>query len=131
MSSATARVIAKPSGWKGAKGSPYWQKSTAYGVRSMCSTCGKEVLGWASDSDRRYHWGFCPRVSGPRKEWKGYVDATGRACVHRLTVERDGCFETREEALLALDAELAAQQDAITRQREQVAAMLRGEEAQP
>ncbi len=115
----------KPSGWKGKKGDRYWHKDSAYGVRSICSDCGKETLGWANDFDQKYHWSTCLRVAGPRKEWRGYVDATGKACVHRLTVENDSCFETREEALLALDVELAAQQDTIQRQREQVAAMLR------
>jgi hypothetical protein len=119
------KPTAKPRGWTGSSDASYWRKDTLRGVRRMCTDCGRETLGYARDDDRQHHWDDCQRIAGPRKEWRGYVDATGKACVHRLNVPDEQCHETREAALLALDAELAVQQEAITRQRAQVAAMLR------
>lgn len=119
--------LKKPAGWRGKKDDPFWYKTTSSHLYSMCSTCGHETLGYANNLDRTCHHDSCPRMAGPRKEWTGYVDASGRARVRRLTLESDYCHETREEALLALDAELAAQADAIAQQRAQVAAMLREE----
>lgn len=116
--------LTKPRGWTGKKWDRYWRKSTAYGTRSMCSDCGHEALGWACDTDRKWHRADCPRIQGTRREWKAYVDATGRACVHRLTVEREGCYFTREEALLALASELRAQYSTIQQQLDQVAVLL-------
>lgn len=43
-------VYKKPSGWKGSKGDTYWTKDTALGVKYMCQTCGRSVLGLGADS---------------------------------------------------------------------------------
>ena len=117
------RDVSKPSGWKGKKDDRYWHKTTAYGVRSMCTSCGRETPGWAHDERRRDHRDDCPRIAGPRAEWKGFVDVTGKAHVHRLDMPTKGAYLTRDDALAALDAELAAQQEALARQRAEVAAM--------
>ena len=119
------KPIAKPRGWTGAKEDRYWYKDMRRGRNSMCSDCGRETHGYARDDDRRCHWDDCPRIAGPRKEWLAYIDIYGVPAVHRFNVPSERCHETREAALLALDAELAAQQEAIARQREQVAALLR------
>jgi hypothetical protein len=115
----------KPSGWKGAKNDRYWTKDTRRGAHMKCTDCGRDTHGYARDDDRCCHWDDCPRLAGPRKEWRAYIDNNGVPGVNRLNVTSERCYDTRESALRALDAELAAQQEAITRQRAQVAAMLR------
>lgn len=118
------RVVTRPSGWNGRKGDRFFYKATAYGVRSMCTSCGSETHGWADDNNRKHHRADCPRITGPRKEWKGYVDATGKACVHRLDAPNAEAYETQMAALFALDAELVAQAEHIARQRAEVAKMI-------
>lgn len=48
----------KPSGWKGKKDDDFWTKDSKYGVRYMCSTCGRQVLG---RSLHRMHYGWCEK----------------------------------------------------------------------
>jgi hypothetical protein len=126
---ATRRSVTKPNGWKGKKDDRYWHKETAFAVRSMCTSCGLDALGWATDDSRRYHLDNCPRIAGLRAEWKGDVDATGKARVHRLDIPTKGAHLTREDALRALDADLVAQADTISRQRADVAKMLKEKES--
>ena len=115
----------KPRGWSGNSFSRYWTKATLHGVKYMCTDCGRETLGYARNDDRRHHWSDCPRISGPRKEWHAFITNDGTMRIERLNTPSSLCHETREAALLALDAELAAQHVAIARQREQLSAMLR------
>lgn len=42
--------IHKPSGWKGLKTDAYWTKDSKYGVRYMCSTCGRQSSAWIRKS---------------------------------------------------------------------------------
>lgn len=121
------KPASKPRGWTGNKESRYWTKDTRYGVRNKCTDCGRETHGWARDDDRRCHWDDCPRLAGPRKEWRAYLDGDGLPRVHRLNVPIEHGHETLQAALQDLDAKLAAQQEAIARQREQVAALLKEE----
>jgi hypothetical protein len=125
--SATQRVVAKPIGWKGKKGDRYWHKDTALGVHTMCTSCGHRERGWGGDESRKHHRDDCPRIAGPRAEWKGYVDVAGQAHVHRLDVPTKGAHLTRAEALRALDVELSEQAARVAQQRADVAKMLEEE----
>lgn len=115
------KPTARPRGWTGSSDASYWRKDT----RRMCTDCGRETDGYARDDDRRHHWDDCPRLARPRKEWNAFVPNDGHPRVERLNTPSSLCHETREAALQALDAELAAQQEAIARQRAQVAELLK------
>lgn len=116
--------VTKPSGWKGRKGDNYWHKDTTYGVKSMCSDCGKESSGYGSDDDRFSHTNACPRIQGPRREWRTWVASDGSVCTERSRFARDIYHETREAALRALDADLAAQIETLNARRMQVLKLL-------
>ncbi len=51
---------AKPSGWRGKKIDRYWTKGTAYGVKYMCSECGRQQLGFPL----RSHLSGCSQGTG-------------------------------------------------------------------
>jgi hypothetical protein len=114
----------KPTGWKGSKTDSYWTHHDRYGYRAMCTTCGKVARGFWRDNDRAFHKVDCPRIAGPRKEWKAYVDRLGAVGVVRHTIPQESCHLTRDEALVALDRELAEQIATIERQRSDVARLL-------
>ncbi len=119
----------KPSGWKGKKDDRYWHKDSKYGVRSKCSDCGKNCLGWASDGDSRFHYGDCPRIQGPRREYGARITERVGVIIERHRVPREDLYFTREEALAALYKSLTEQINLLSRQRAQVEAMLNTEEA--
>lgn len=119
------KPAAKPRGWTGNKDSRYWTKRDRHGYRAICTDCGRNTVGFPRDDDRRDHWDDCPRLAGPRREWDAWIHGDGHPRVDRLNVPNADCYETREAALQALDAELAAQQEAIARQRAEVAALLK------
>lgn len=55
--------ITRPSGWSGARGETYWTKSSKYGQRYMCQTCGKDALGLGDT--RHNHWPQCSKTQTP------------------------------------------------------------------
>lgn len=121
------KPTSKPRGWDGHETSLYWTKHDRHGMHAICTDCGRKTRGWARDDDRSCHWDDCPRLAGPRKEWRAGIGSDGRPRVDRFNIPSDYSYETREAALLALDAELQAKAEAIARQRAHVAAMLKEE----
>lgn len=61
----------KPRGWTGKNGDKYYTKSTHYGLKYMCSECGRQVLGVLNQE--RMHWRDCIRLqpTEPAKESEG------------------------------------------------------------
>jgi len=55
-----AAVVLRPSGWKAS--GKWWTKPSKYGLRYMCSECGKQALGLSVPDDRRHHWSWCSRL---------------------------------------------------------------------
>jgi hypothetical protein len=55
----------KPSGWKGKRTDRFWTKDSVYGVRYMCSDCGRDALGsiggLSMHAMNHHHWSTCPR----------------------------------------------------------------------
>lgn len=53
------KKVRKPSGWKGKKADLFWTKDSAYGVKYMCSFCGRAQLGMSYGNNERHHWREC------------------------------------------------------------------------
>jgi hypothetical protein len=59
----------KPIGWKGKKTDQWWTNDSAFGVRYMCSDCGRKTLGivWG-EASRQMHYKDCPRINKIKEE---------------------------------------------------------------